>query len=103
MVIYGVEKLTLVFGNMSLPFKETISGEKRIRVFTEETDSGEFKWHRDRVDRLVKVLEGNGWQLQLDNELPQILKEGEEYSIPYGVYHRVIKGKGNLKVEITFL
>jgi hypothetical protein len=88
---------------MKLPFQETIDGEKRIRIFTEETDSGEFMWHRDRETRIVEVIEGDSWMVQMDDELPKQLIPGEQYIIPEGVYHRVIKGKGNLKVEITFI
>jgi hypothetical protein len=38
----------------------------------------------------------------MDNQMPKSLTEGKEYFIPKGVYHRVIKGNGDLKVEITF-
>jgi hypothetical protein len=37
----------------------------------------------------------------MDDELPKKLVVGEKHYIPVGVYHRVIKGKGNLKVLIT--
>ena len=36
----------------------------------------------------------------MDNELPIKLTEGKEYFIPKGVYHRLIKGDGDLKVKI---
>jgi hypothetical protein len=58
--------------------------------------------HRDRETRLVEVIDGNGWQLQLDNELPVEMKKGGKYTIPEGVYHRTIKGEGSLKIKITF-
>jgi hypothetical protein len=38
---------------------------------------------------------------QMDDELPQKL-EGE-FLIPKGVYHRLIKGTGDLKVEVRML
>lgn len=88
---------------MKLPFEETINGKKRTRIFTEDTDSGEYKWHRDRETRIVEVIEGDKWMVQLDNQLPEELIPGDKYIIPEGVYHRVIKGKGNLKIQITFL
>jgi len=86
-----------------VPYDETITEGKKVRLFTESVDSNELKWHRDREDRLVEVIDGNGWELQFDNELPFKLKKGMSVIIPEGVYHRVIKGNGNLKVSITIL
>ena len=86
-----------------LPFDEVNEGTKKVRVFSEQTNSDEFKWHRDREDRLITIIEGNGWGIQIDNELPKQLEVGKQYIIPEGVYHRVIKGNGNLKVSIQFI
>ena len=86
-----------------VPYQETIKEEKRIRVFTESIEDEELKWHRDREDRIVKVLESNKWFLQMDDQLPVELLVGESYHIPQGAYHRVIKGKGDLKVSVTFI
>jgi len=83
------------------PFHQEIIGNKKIRTFSPDVDSEELKWHRDRENRLVEVLEGNNWYLQMDDELPKRLTVGEKYYIPIGVYHRVIKGDGELKVLIT--
>ena len=85
------------------PYQETITEDKKVRVFTESVENEELKWHRDREDRIVKVLESNKWFLQMDDELPKELVVGESYLIPQGTYHRVIKGKGDLKVSITFI
>lgn len=101
MVIYGAVKLTLDTGNM-LPFKEeTLSPNLFIREFFQDTDSGEYMWHRDREDRIIKPLEKTDWRIQFDNELPIVI-EGEIF-IPRGVYHRVIKGTGNLKILLEKL
>lgn len=86
-----------------LPFKEKMIGNKRKRVFSEEVDSDELKWHFDDENRKVKVLHKTDWQLQMDNQLPEPLIEGREYLIPKGVYHRVIKGSGELKIQIEFI
>lgn len=87
----------------SLPFKETIKEDSKIRVFSESTDDSEFKWHQDNEDRLVKTLHPTDWMVQLDNELPQKLLVGKEIFIKEGVWHRVIKGTGNLKVQVKFV
>lgn len=86
-----------------LPFNENIQGNSRIRVFSENVKTDELKWHTDEQDRIVVPLEETNWGLQLDNELPTKLIKGNVYFIPEGMYHRVIKGDGDLKVSITFL
>ena len=80
-----------------------ITEKSKIRVFESNVDSGELHWHRDRENRLIEVLEGNGWMLQLDDELPVEMKGGNQYLIPEGVYHRTIKGDGDLKIKIDFV
>ena len=82
---------------------EDIQENSKIRVFKNDVDSGELKWHRDRETRLVEVIEGEGWSLQLDNELPIKMIKGGKYTIPEGIYHRTIKGDGDLKIKITFI
>lgn len=85
-----------------LPFDETeISENVKVRTFNDTTNSDEFKWHRDREDRTVEVLESKNWYLQMDNEIPKKLIKGKKYYIPEGEYHRVIKGDGNLVVKIV--
>jgi hypothetical protein len=85
-----------------LPFdQDDISENVKIRTFKNNTDSEEFKWHRDREDRVVEVLESKNWYLQMDNEIPKKLIKGKTYYIPEGMYHRVIKGDDNLVVRVT--
>ena len=84
---------------MELPFKEEIvSDNVFIREFKQDTDSGEFMWHRDREDRIIESISETDWMIQLDDELPKVIK-GEVF-IPMGVYHRVIKGTGDLKIRL---
>ena len=83
------------------PFTEKRIGEKLfLREFKENVDSEELVWHQDQEDRIVKVIQSNGWKLQMDNEFPITLKEGKTYKIPAYLYHRVIKGKGDLVIAI---
>lgn len=72
-----------------------------IREFSSKVDPMELVWHQDEEDRTIKILEGEGWQLQRDNELPLALQEGDIIFIPMGQIHRVIKGNTNLKIQIT--
>ncbi len=81
-----------------LPFQETkLSDNEFIRVFNQNTDSGEYIWHRDREDRIVESIGETDWMIQIDNELPKVISK---VFIPMGVYHRVIKGTGDLKIKL---
>jgi hypothetical protein len=85
----------------NLPFiQNKVSESEVIREFSQNTDSSEFIWHRDKEDRIVEAIEDTDWMYQLDNELPKIIK-GKIF-IPKETYHRVIKGTDNLKVKIQF-
>ena len=82
-----------------LPFKENkISKNTFIREFTQDTDSGEFMWHRDREDRIIESIGKTDWLIQIDNELPKEINE--KVFIPMGVYHRLIKGTNDLKIKL---
>jgi len=82
-----------------LPFEETkLNDNEFIRVFSQDTDSGEFMWHRDREDRIIESIGETDWMIQIDNELPKYIKE--EVLIPMGIYHRLIKGTNDLKIKL---
>ena len=83
------------------PFEQIKLSENKVkRTFAASVDSSELIWHLDREDRLVTVLEGSRWLLQLDNELPKLLETGKTYFIPKMTYHRLIKGSHSLVLEI---
>jgi hypothetical protein len=85
-----------------LPFiQQQISNNIFIREFKQETDSEEFSWHRDKEDRIIESIGETDWMIQIDNELPKKI-EGKIF-IPKEVYHRVIKGTGDLKVRLEKL
>jgi quercetin dioxygenase-like cupin family protein len=84
------------------PYTNTpITQTSVIREFSSEVNPMELVWHQDEEDRTIEILEGEGWQLQRDNELPLALQEGDSIFIPMGQIHRVIKGNTNLKIQIT--
>lgn len=70
------------------------------RTFDVHVPEHELVWHRDHNMRQITVVEGSGWQFQLDNQLPRALKVGDQFEIPACVYHRLIKGDSNLKLRI---
>jgi quercetin dioxygenase-like cupin family protein len=71
-----------------------------IRVFSKNVDPMELVWHQDKEDRNIEILEGEGWQLQFDNELPFDLKKGDCIFITESRIHRVLKGSTDLKIRI---
>jgi quercetin dioxygenase-like cupin family protein len=86
---------------MTNPYTTTpITQTSVIREFSSEVDPMDLVWHQDEEDRTIEILEGEGWQLQRDNELPLVLQEGDSIFIPMGQIHRVIKGNTNLKIQI---
>ena len=86
--------------NEGLPVKNPYLDVNDRRVFFAESPNEEFVWHRDDEDRYIKILEGEGWQLQFENTLPYLLKPGQSFHIKKHEYHRLIKGVDNLKVQI---
>ena len=68
-----------------------------IRVFDENIDPIELKWHRDRETRVIESIGETDWLIQLENKLPEKI---DKIFIPKGVWHRLLKGKGELKIKI---
>ena len=85
---------------MDFPFQQYIKEGKMVRIFTPDVESEELKWHQDLKDRKVTVVEDGGWLFQMENDLPNKLSVAQQILIPKFAWHRVIKGEGNLVVEI---
>lgn len=75
--------------------------EGNIRTFDCNANDNEYVWHRDKENREVEILEGQGWQFQYDKTLPFLLTKGLKVTIPKGEYHRLIKGYDTLKLRIV--
>ena len=69
-----------------------------IRKFSEYMDSEELKWHWDDEDRTIYAVHKTDWLFQFDNKLPQPISS--KIFIPKGVWHRIIKGTGDLSVIV---
>ncbi len=81
------------------PYKDIeIADTYIIRIFDENIDPIELKWHRDRENRLVEIIGETDWQIQLENQLPTSMNQ--PIKIPKGEWHRIIKGNGSLKLKI---
>lgn len=70
------------------------------RTFDKFVSEDELIWHRDKLDRKVKVIHGNGWKLQFEDGLPIVLLKDSIIKIPAYYYHRLIKGQGDLVLRI---
>lgn len=82
------------------PYTDHSSGQIVIREFSADIDPMSLIWHEDQEDRIIEVLTGSGWQFQFDEDIPFEMVTGDKIEIPKGFLHRVIKGKGNLKIKI---
>lgn len=86
---------------MKFPFEQTKTIEGLIRTFSGDVDEEELVWHRDHDDREITVIRSNGWYLQMDDELPVLMRPGSVFQIPREKWHRVIRrGNDELIVEI---
>ena len=84
-----------------LPFEEEkIKDNIFIRTFSTDVDEIDLIWHTDKENRFIRVLEGNGWQFQYDEDLPFEMTDGLGFPVMKGQIHRVIKGVGPLKIEL---
>ena len=79
------------------PYKDS----SNIRSFSKNVKKLELVWHKDDEDRDIEILEGKGWQMQFDDELPFALFEGDNIFIKRHRVHRIHKGVTDLKIKIN--
>ena len=72
-----------------------------IRTFSKDVDPMKLIWHMDDEDRDIEILEGKGWQMQFDDELPFELVKGDHIFIKRHRIHRIHKGTTDLKIKIN--
>lgn len=81
------------------PFTEEKIGDNVfIRRFSENSYSDELQWHYDMEDRIIESIGDTDWEFQFDNNLPGKI-DGTIF-IPKGIWHRVIKGTGDLTIKL---
>ena len=88
-----------------LPFKEKIIEETETyilvqRDFMSTLIEEELNWHMDEEDREVFVVEGDGWYLQIENELPQLMQKESIFKIPKETWHRIINKNGTKLINV---
>lgn len=95
----SLNELVAQIEDPTLPYhEELISEEVSIRTFDSIHPDHLFKWHWDEEDRIIEPMHQTDWRFQFDDDLPFTI-EGEVL-IPAGIYHRLIKGTGNLSLQI---
>jgi len=71
------------------------------REFPADIDPETMVWHYDVGDREVTILEtGRDWKFEAEGRTPRVLREGDVVYVSKTTYHKIHKGKGNLKVSI---
>lgn len=80
------------------PYQELRTFDTIQRKFKQDIAESELVWHRDRRDRQVTIIGQTDWMFQLEDEIPQQLKD--TIFIPKSTYHRLIKGTGELNILI---
>jgi hypothetical protein len=82
-----------------LPFLEKhIEGEEFIRTFSQDSDSEDMVWHRDLEDRIIEPIGSTDWMIQTEDDIPK--KISNHIEIKSGIWHRLIKGSGDLTLKI---
>jgi quercetin dioxygenase-like cupin family protein len=79
------------------PYKDS----SNIRSFSKNVKKLELVWHKDDENRDIEILEGKGWQMQFDDELPFELVKGDHIFITKHRIHRIHKGTTDLKIKIN--
>jgi quercetin dioxygenase-like cupin family protein len=83
------------------PYSEETTGNNQVIRRFDDINEESLIWHRDKEDRIINLIEGTQWKLQMENQLPTTIEKDIEIFIPKNTYHRIIKGKDNLVIKIT--
>ena len=86
-----------------LPFDEKkISEGLFIRKFSADLDAEDLYWHKDKEDRIISKVSGDGWLYQEDNKLPIPIGDDQIF-INKNTWHRIIKGSSDLVLKVAKL
>jgi hypothetical protein len=81
-------------------YEDFYRNDLHFRKIFANAESSELEWHRDENNRIIHIVLGESWELQMDNELPKKLEQGKEYYIEKNTFHRVFSGKDDLLIRI---
>jgi quercetin dioxygenase-like cupin family protein len=77
-----------------------INSNIKIRKFSKDVLISELEWHRDKFNRYIEILSGEGWFFQMEDCLPIELVKGDYLFIPAATYHRIKRGSTDLIIKI---
>ena len=98
------EEIEEKMDDLTKPFTEEFIGKNKIlRKFDPKAEKHLFKWHVDPERRIIKAINENDWEFQLDNKIPEDLEINKSILINKGEYHRLIKGTSELYLEIELI
>ena len=83
-----------------LGFSQNIIDGYIFRTFSSDIEEDKLYWHKDKENRILFVIDGIGWKLQMDDELPISLVKNGIYSVPKETFHRLHKGETSLVLKI---
>lgn len=87
---------------MANPYSDVVeTAYKFTRTFSAQLESDELVWHRDRANRRISVVSGDGWKFQHDNQIPVKLSPGDVFTVEQNQFHRLLQGHTDLVLEIT--
>jgi hypothetical protein len=78
----------------------SVNDNEWIRTFSVRVNDESLVWHRDYNNRTIEVLEGDGWEMQFEDELPFAIYQGRKIKVKAMEYHRLIKGTTDLVLRI---
>lgn len=58
-------------------------------IRTIENDPSHFIWHQDEFDRIISLISGDKWFLQMEHQLPEKIEKNKNMYIQKEVWHRV--------------
>jgi hypothetical protein len=64
--------------------------EQFANVRTIQNSVEHFVWHRDKYDRIVRLVSGKDWYIQMEHELPKPINEHKTMFIEKEMWHRVL-------------
>jgi hypothetical protein len=50
-------------------------------TFSKDINKLELVWHKDKEDRHIEILDGEGWSIQMDDQLPLAISKGDRIFI----------------------
>ena len=64
-------------------------------IRTINNDTKHFVWHKDKYDRVIYIIDGFDWFLQMEHEIPYKMRKNQNQYIKKEVWHRIFCTNSN--------